>query len=216
MISVLLITMSLMLVPVEDPDDVSKRLEHAAEVLDELLNSPDADIPQGILDEAECIAVTSQVRGAAFGFGFAALGGPVSCRLDAGWSAPAMLAIDWPVFGFQIGVHKDTVLLFMAEDSVEYMTGNEHPPGPFADGPKSRDLRDNINFTSDADVLRYSRSRGVYARIELSSNGPPGWGPDRDANRVLYGREISAEEILLQGIPAPDLAAGFMAAVRSN
>ena len=131
-----------------------------------------------------------------------------------------MLALEGTSLGLQIGVHSDTILLFMVEDSVEYLTGNEvllfGKDYSVAAGPKGSDLGANTNLKFDADILRYNRSRGVFVRIELPSSGPPRLRHDREANRVLYGREVSAEEILLHGISVPDLAAGFMAAIRSD
>ncbi len=220
MTSALLITMSLLLFPLEKRDDLSERLDHAAEVLVELVNEPDAEVPVGLIDEAECVAVISEVRKPMFGFGYPSLRGPVSCRGDAGWSAPSMLAVDAPSFGFQLGLIGDMVLLFMAEDSVQHLTGNEVALGrdaSIANGPKDRDPGANTSFTLDTEILTYNKEdKGFYERIAWPSREPPRLRPDRDANRQLYGREISAEEILLHGISVPALATGFMAAIRSN
>ena len=221
MTSVLLISMSLMLFPVEDLDEVSGRLEHAAEVLDELLNAPDTDVPEALVDQAECIAVLSDFRWAPFAIGKHALRGPVTCRTDAGWSAPSMAALDAPSYGFQFGRYPDFLLLFMVEDSAKkYLTddvalGSDASADP---GPEGSDLGSNSDITIDADILHYTRRRGFHERIAFTfgPSGPPRLRPDREANGVLYGREISSEEILLQGIRVPDLATGFMTAIRSN
>jgi lipid-binding SYLF domain-containing protein len=217
MTSVLLITLSLMLFPVHDRDDVSERLDNAGEVLGELLNAPDADVPEGLIEDAECVAVIPDVRRAAFGFVGQSGRGAASCRTESGWSAPSMLALDGGSFGFQIGVSSsDVVLLFMGRNSVEHLTGNEVTLGrdaSVAAGPKGRDLRANTDLTFDAEILSYSRSRGVFAGIAIEGAS---MRPDQNANEVLYGREISAEEILLQGIAVPELVTGFMTAIRSN
>lgn len=128
-----------------------------------------------------------------------------------------MLALDGGSFGFQIGVSSsDVVLLFMVDDSVDHLIGSEVTLGgdaSVAAGPKGRDLGANTNLSFDAEILSYSRSRGVFAGIAIEGAS---MRPDRDANEVLYGREISAEEILTQGTPAPELAAPFLEALRSN
>ena len=219
MTAVLLISMSLMLFPADERDDVSERLDHAAEVINELLNAADAEVPEGLIDDAECVAVISFAPRVAFGFERESGHGPVSCRDDSGWSAPSMLVLEASALSFWIGVRGDMVLLFMVEESVEYLNGNEAPFGRVDPGPKSRALGTSTDFTSESEILSYSQERGFFARIELPYTGGRAssrWGPDRDANTVLYGRAISAEEILLQGTPVPVLATEFMAAIRSN
>ena len=219
MISILLLSMSLIIFPAQDRDDVSKRLEHATEVLDELLNSPDADIPQEILDDAECVAVIYPTRTPGFGFefGFESARGASSCRTDAGWSSPLMLSVDGGAFGFQVGEFSAMVLLFMVDDSIDYLIGKDQPWGHSDRGPKSSDPGGATPTSFDAEILTYDLDQdGYFFRIEVPLGGPLRWEPDREANEVLYGREISAEEILLQGIPVPDLATEFVAALRSN
>ena len=214
---VLLLAMSLMLFPAQKREDVSERLEHATEVLNELLNAPDADIPQEFLDEAECIAVLYPVRTLPFEFGYESAYGASSCRTDAGWSSPSMLTVDGGAFGFQVGVFSDMVLLFMVDDSIDYLIGKDPPWGHMDRGPKSRDPGAATPPSFDAEILTYDRGRdGYFFRIEVPVGGPLRLRPDREANEVLYGRESSAEEILLQGIPVPDLATEFVAAIRSN
>ena len=128
-----------------------------------------------------------------------------------------MLALDGGSFGFQIGVSSsDVVLLFMGEDSVDHLTGREVTLGgdaSVAAGPKGRDLGANTNLTFEAEILSYSRSRGLFAGIAIEGAS---MRPDEDANEVLYGREISAEEILSEGTSVPEMAEGFIGALRSN
>ena len=197
---------------------MSERLDHAAEVLDELVNAPDADVPEGMIDQAECVAVITFASRAAFGFERESGRGPVSCREDEDWSAPSMLVLEASALSFWIGFRGDMVLLFMADDSVEYLNGNEAPFGRVDPGPKSKDAGTSTDLMFEGEILSYHQERGLFARIELPFIGEQQsrWGSDLDANRVLYGREISAEEILLQGIPVPDLATEFVAAIRSN
>ena len=214
----IVLSLTLILIPLaQSRDDVSERLDEAAEVFSELLNAPDADVPEGLLEDAECVAVIPDVRRAAFGFGGQSGRGAASCRTAGGWSAPSMLALDGGSFGFQIGVSSsDVILLFMADDSVEHLIGNEVTLGgdaSVAAGPKGRDLGANTNLTFQAEILSYSRSRGLFAGIAIEGAS---MRPDRDANEVLYGREISPAEILMEGTPVPELATRFIEALRSN
>jgi len=213
-----LLSVALMLFPsAQSREDVSERLENAGEVFRELLNAPDADVPEGLLVDADCVAVIPGVRRAAFGFGGQSGRGAASCRTEGGWSAPSMLALDGGSIGFQIGVSSsDVVLLFMADDSIEHLTGGEVTLGgdaSVAAGPKGRDAGANTNLTFEAEILSYSRSRGVFAGISIEGAS---MRPDTDANEVLYGREIEAGEILRGGTEVPEMAAPLMEALRSN
>ena len=128
-----------------------------------------------------------------------------------------MLALDGGSIGFQIGVSSsDVVLLFMADDSIEHLTGGEVTLGgdaSVAAGPKGRDAGANTNLTFEAEILSYSRSRGVFAGISIEGAS---MRPDTDANEVLYGREIEAGEILRGGTEVPEMAAPLMEALRSK
>jgi lipid-binding SYLF domain-containing protein len=196
---------------------VSERLGNAAEVFGELLNAPDADVPEGLLEDADCVAVIPDVRRAALGFGGQSGRGAASCRTESGWSAPSMLALDGGSIGFQIGVSSsDVVLLFMADDSIRHLTGGEVTLGgdaSVAAGPKGRDAGANTNLTFEAEILSYSRSRGVFAGISIEGAS---MRPDDDANEVLYGREVEAGEVLRGGMPVPEMAAAFIEALRSH
>jgi lipid-binding SYLF domain-containing protein len=212
------LVLSLILVPgVQSRDDVSERLGNAAEVFGELLNAPDSDVPEGLFEDAECVAVIPDVRRAAFGFGGQSGRGAAVCRTEGGWSGPSMLALDGGSFGFQIGVSSsDVVLLFMTDQSLDHLTGGEVTLGADASvaaGPKGRDAGANTNLTFEAEILSYSRSRGVFAGIAIEGAS---MRPDDDANEVLYGREIEAEEILRGGVPVPAMAAPLIEALQSN
>jgi lipid-binding SYLF domain-containing protein len=203
--------------PAQSREDVSERLGNAAEVFGELLNAPDADVPEGLLEDADCVAVIPDVRRAALGFGGQSGRGAASCRTESGWSAPSMLALDGGSIGFQIGVSSsDVVLLFMADDSIRHLTGGEVTLGgdaSVAAGPKGRDAGANTNLTFEAEILSYSRSRGVFAGISIEGAS---MRPDDDANEVLYGREVEAGEVLRGGMPVPEMAAAFIEALRSH
>jgi lipid-binding SYLF domain-containing protein len=213
-----ILTMTLILLPsAQSRDDVSERLENAATIFGELLNAPDADVPEGLLEDAECIAVIPDVRRAAFGFGGQSGRGAAVCRTEGGWSSPSMLALDGGSIGFQIGVSSsDVVLLFMTDRSLDHLTGGEVTLGgdaSVAAGPKGRDAGANTNLMFEAEILSYSRSRGLFAGISIEGAS---MRPDDDANEVLYGREIEAEEILRGGVPVPEMATPLIEALGSN
>lgn len=212
------LVMILLLLPsAQSRDDVRERLENAGEVVSELLNAPDADVPEGLLEDAECVAVIPDVRRAAFGFGGQSGRGAAVCRADGGWSGPSMLALDGGSIGFQIGVSSsDVILLFMTDRSLDHLTGGEVTLGgdaSVAAGPKGRDAGANTNLTFQAEILSYSRSRGVFAGISIEGAS---MRPDDDANEVLYGQKMEPEDILRGGVSVPELAAPLIQALRAN
>jgi lipid-binding SYLF domain-containing protein len=213
----LLMTMVILVPSAQSRDDVSDRLENAGEVVRELLNAPDSDVPEGLLEDAECVAVIPGVRRAAFGFGGQSGRGAAVCRIEGGWSGPSMLAFDGGSIGFQIGVSSsDVVLLFMTDRSLDHLTGGEVTLGgdaSVAAGPKGRDAGASTNLAFDAEILSYSRSRGVFAGISIEGAS---MRPDNDANEVLYGRRIEAEEVLRGGVAVPEMAAPLINALQSR
>ena len=210
--------MALILIPsAQSRDDVSDRLATAADVFLELLNAADSDVPEGLLEDAECVAVIPGVRRAAFGFGGQSGRGAAVCRTEGSWSGPSMLALDGGSIGFQIGVSSsDVVLLFMTDRSLDHLTGGEITLGgdaSVAAGPKGRDAGANTNLRFEAEILSYSRSRGVFAGISIEGAS---MRPDDDANEVLYDRKIEAEDILRGGVEIPEMAAPLIDALRPH
>jgi len=197
---------------------MTERLDEAAEVFSALFNAPDADIPEGLLEDAECVAVIPGVRKVGFGFGGQYGRGAATCRSSAGgWTAPSMMALDGGSFGFQIGGSAtDVVLLFMPDNSIEHLLDADFTLGgdaSVAAGPKGRSAGADTNVTFDAEILSYGRSRGLFAGVAIEGAS---LRPDRDANEAVYGREISAEEILRGGTAVPAAAAGFIQAVSAQ
>lgn len=210
----------LALLPVlQSAEDMRERLDEAASVVDALLNAPDSDVPAGLLDDAECVAVIPNVKKVAFGFGGQYGRGAASCRANGTgpWSAPSMIALDAGSFGFQIGGSSmDVVLVFVGENSSRHLLGGEVTLGGDANiaaGPKGRNAGADTNLKFDAEILSYSRSKGLFAGISLEGAS---LRPDVDANEALYGREIEAEAILVGGAGMPAGASGFIAALGAN
>lgn len=199
-------------------EEMTERLDEAGKVFTELFNAPDSDIPAGLLEDAECVVVIPGVRRAGFGFGGQRGRGAGTCRSAAGgWTAPSMMALEGGSFGLQIGASStDLVLLFMADDSVEHLLNNDFTLGgdaSVAAGPKGRDAGADTNVTMQAEILSYGRSQGLFAGIAIEGSS---LRPDRDANEAVYGREITAEEILKGGTPIPEAASQFIAALHQN
>jgi lipid-binding SYLF domain-containing protein len=179
------------------------RVKDAGEVMKEILNIPD-DIPRDLLDRAECVIVLPSVKKLAIGIGGSYGRGVMVCRggehFTAGWGAPAMYALEGGNIGFQLGGQAtDFVLLVMNTRGADSLMGSKVKLGAdaaAAAGPKGRDTAAATDATMRAEILSYSRSRGLFAGISLEGST---LRPDNGANEKLYGRKLSAKEILRQG-----------------
>jgi lipid-binding SYLF domain-containing protein len=199
-------------------EKIADRLWNAAKVVDELINAPDADMSKELLRRAECVAVIPGLKKAAFGIGGQLGRGAVSCRKDAGkgpFGAPAMISLTGGSFGLQIGGQEtDVVMLFMTPDSLKHLLRDKVTLGADASaaaGPKGRTASAETNATMRAEILTYSRSRGVFAGISLKGAV---LRPDKDANKNLYSRDIEVKQLLQEGNEAiPDPARKFVDAV---
>jgi len=211
---ILLMLLSMLLID----DKIADRLWASSKVVDELIQAPDSDIPKDLLPKAECVAVIPGLKKAAFGFGGELGRGAVSCKKDGGkgpFGPPAMISITGGSFGFQIGGQEtDVVLLFMTPDSFKHLLKDKVKLGvdaSAAGGPKGRTAAAATNATMRAEILTYSRSRGVFAGISL--NGAV-LRPDNDANKNLYGRQIEVKELVEQGnVSIPEAAQKFVGSV---
>jgi SH3 domain-containing YSC84-like protein 1 len=210
----LLMLLSMLLID----DKIADRLWESSKVVDELIQAPDSDIPKELLPKAECVAVIPGLKKAAFGFGGELGRGAVSCKKDGGkgpFGPPAMISLTGGSFGFQIGGQEtDVVLLFMTPDSFKHLMKDKVKLGvdaSAAGGPKGRTAAAATNATMRAEILTYSRSRGVFAGISL--NGAV-LRPDNDANKNLYGRSVQVKELVEQGnVAIPEPAQKFVDSV---
>jgi lipid-binding SYLF domain-containing protein len=187
------------------------RVENAGKVMSEILNVPE-DIPQDLLDKADCVIVLPSVLKAAFIVGASYGRGAMSCRGGADfrgpWGAPTMMALEGGSFGLQIGGQAtDFVLLLMNDRSAKGVLTSKVKLGADASaaaGPKGRDTSAATDATMRAEILTYSRARGAFAGVSLEGST---LRPDNDANKNLYGKEINAEAIVLKGaVPPPPSA----------
>jgi len=188
--------------------DEEKRLEESGEVMRDILKVPD-NIPQKILDRAKCVAVLPSVVKGAFGVGGSYGHGAMVCRVGTHftgpWGAPAMYSLEGISFGFQIGGQAtDFVLLIMNEDGVHSILRSKVKLGAdasIAAGPKGRAAEADTDAYMRAEILSYSRSRGVFAGVSLEGAT---LHSDNDANNALYGKNVTAREIV-EGPASPQV-----------
>lgn len=188
------------------------RLRNSGAVLSEILDVPD-DVPQDLLDKADCVVVFPSVLKAAFIVGGSYGRGVMSCRqgddFKGPWGAPTMMALEGGSFGFQIGGEAtDFVLLVMNEGGARGILSSKVKLGADASvaaGPVGRDTSAESDATLRAEILSYSRARGVFAGVSLEGSTIR---PDNGDNRRLYGKKIPAKDIVLSGTVAVPPAAG--------
>ena len=176
------------------------RLETSAVVLQELLDVPD-NIPQDLLQKAECLVIIPSMTKVALGIGGSYGRGAMVCRTgknyNGPWSAPAMYAMDEGSVGFQIGAEAtDVVLLVMNKRGVDALLGSKVTLGgnaSVAAGPKGRSLDAPTDVSMQAEILSYSRARGLFAGVSLAGAS---LRPDDDATSEVYGRKIKARAIV--------------------
>jgi lipid-binding SYLF domain-containing protein len=199
-----------------DNDRETDRLENAGMVMEEIMNVPD-DIPQDLLDKAECVVVVPSVLKLAMGFGGSYGRGAMVCRsgehFTGPWGAPSMVALEGGSFGLQLGGQAtDFVLLIMNPRGARAILDNKVKLGAdmaAAAGPKGRDATAATDVTLRAEILSYSRSRGLFAGISLEGST---LRPDNDANEKIYNKKVSAESIVRRGaVPVPPSAQKMVA-----
>ncbi len=201
--------------PASAQKDENKRIENAGTVMTEILNVPD-DIPQDLLDKAECVIVLPSVKKFAIGFGGSYGRGVMTCRggkdFTGRWGAPSMMALEGGSFGLQLGGQAtDFVLLVMNPRGADSILSSKVKLGgdmSAAAGPKGRDAAAATDVTMRAEVLSYSRAKGLFAGISLEGST---LRPDGDANEKLYGKQINAKDIVINGtVKPPASAAGLL------
>jgi lipid-binding SYLF domain-containing protein len=186
----------------------TERLAAASTVLREILNVPD-DVPQDLLDKAECVIVYPSVKKAAFIVGASYGRGAMSCRTGEHWGGPwgppTMMALEGGSVGLQIGGEAtDFVLLVMNPNGANAILSSKVKLGADASaaaGPKGRTAEASTDVTMRAEVLTYSRAQGLFAGISLAGSTVR---PDKDANKRIYGKEVPAKEIVRgKGVAVP-------------
>jgi SH3 domain-containing YSC84-like protein 1 len=195
-------------------EDAIKRLQMAADVLDAVTSAPDKGIPLEVLDHAKCIAVVPHMVKGGFIFGGQGGGGVATCRTASGWSAPAFFTIAGGSFGLQIGVEGvDLVMVVQNEQGMNRFLGSKFQIGADASaaaGPVGRHASAGTDWKMDAEILTYSRAKGVFGGLTLNGNGI---STDSDSNKILYGTTDVKAILTGQVQPTPE-ARPFLHAVR--
>lgn len=190
------------------------RMDHAAEILHEIMAAPDSGIPEEVLEHAKCVAVVPHLLKGGFVFGAENGRGVATCRTAQGWSAPAFFAITGGSWGLQIGMEGiDLVMIIQNEKGMQRLISSGFQLGADASaaaGPVGRHASANTNWKLDAEVLTYSRARGAFAGLTLNGASIR---RDDDSTEAIYGPNVSTRRILRGEIAAPASAHSFLDAV---
>jgi SH3 domain-containing YSC84-like protein 1 len=201
----------LMVLPALGQEKEADRVKAAGTVISEIMNVPD-DIPQSVIDKADCVVVLPSVLKAAFVVGASYGRGVMTCRsgktFHGPWSAPSMMALEGASFGLQLGGQAtDFVLLLMSPTSAANILKSKVKIGGDASaaaGPVGRNASAETDASMRAEILSYSRARGLFAGVSLSGST---LRADNDANKNLYGKDISASAIVFdKAVPPPPSA----------
>jgi SH3 domain-containing YSC84-like protein 1 len=193
-----------------------ERIENAGKVMKEILNAPDS-IPQSVLDKADCIVVLPSVVKFALGIGGSYGRGVMTCRggkdFKGKWGAPTMMALEGGSVGLQLGGEAtDFVLLLMNSRSASSILSNKVKLGGDASaaaGPVGRTASAETDVAMQAEILTYSRARGLFGGVSLAGST---LRPDNDANKHLYGKEVAAKDIVMgDATPVPPSAETLIA-----
>jgi len=197
-------------------DKETDRVENAGKVMKEILNAPDS-IPQSVLDKADCVVILPSVVKFAIGFGGSYGRGVMTCRggakFDGPWGAPSMMALEGGSAGLQLGGNAtDFVLLLMSPRSATSILSSKVKLGGDASaaaGPVGRSSSAETDVAMRAEILSYSRARGLFAGISLEGST---LRPDNGANKKLYGKEVAAKAIVMEKAePTPESAKELLA-----
>lgn len=198
-----------------EPKETTERLDASATVMQEIMAVPEKGIPQDLLSKANCVVIIPNLKKGAFILGAQYGRGFVSCRKEsgrAGWSAPAAIRIEGGSVGFQIGGQEsDVVLLVMNEKGAERLMSTKFTlgaEGSVAAGPVGRNAEASTDAGMRAEILSYSRARGVFAGVSLSGAT---LRPDEDVNNVLYGKKLTTREIVDSNMKTPATAQRLIA-----
>jgi SH3 domain-containing YSC84-like protein 1 len=199
-----------------DKEDAVKRIREAAAVFDEINSAPDRGIPHEILENAQCIGIVPNLKRAGFIVGAKYGKGVLVCRTGASrkWSGPSTIRIEGGSVGFQIGAGEtDLVFVVLHQRGMDKLMQDKFTVGGDASamaGPVGRSASAQTDAMMHAEILSWSRARGVFAGISLDGST---LRPDEGDNRAIYGRDVTNREILTGKVPPPPVAAPLYAAI---
>jgi lipid-binding SYLF domain-containing protein len=196
-------------------ESAAGRVESAATVLNEVMAAPDKGIPEEILGSAKCVAVVPSLVKGGFVFGGAHGRGMATCRTAEGWSAPAPFSMTGGSFGFQIGLQGvDLIMVIMNDNGMQRLLSSKFKLGADASvaaGPVGRHAEGATDWKMRAEVLTYSRARGLFAGVTVNGAAIT---QDENATRELYGRMVPFKTILTGAVATPQAGEVFVSSVR--
>jgi lipid-binding SYLF domain-containing protein len=200
----------------KDQPDIEKRIAASATVLNEIMATPDKAIPDKVMNDAKCVAVIPSMVKVAFVFGGNHGKGVATCRTESGnWSAPAPITITGGSWGLQLGGQAiDLVMIVTNDQGMQHLLSSKFKLGADASaaaGPVGRDAAADTDWKMKAEVLTYSRARGIFAGIDLNGSAIT---QDKDETRILYGNAAPFSDILSGKVQAPNTSEPFLTAVR--
>jgi lipid-binding SYLF domain-containing protein len=200
----------------DSPRDAStERLEKAGAVLHEIMATPDKGIPDEVLVKAKCIAVVPHMVKGGFVFGAEGGKGVATCRTGHGWSAPAFFTVAGGSWGLQIGVEGiDLVMIIQSDKGMQHLLSSKFQIGADASaaaGPVGRHASADTDWKMNAEILTYSRAKGIFAGLTLNGASVR---TDEDSMKAIYGPGATMQSVLNGAVPAPPAAAPFLSAVR--
>lgn len=197
-----------------DHAKMQERLQSSADVLNEVMSAPDKGIPQQILSGANCVAVIPSYKKGAFLVGVQYGQGVATCRTGHGWSAPAFVKLEGGSYGFQVGGQStDLVLVAMNQNGMEHMLHNKFKLGADAAasaGPVGRNAQAGTDWKLNAEFLTYSRSKGLFAGLDLSGDVLEA---NEDDMKAFYGPGVQYGAVLHGDVPVPAEAQPFVRTV---
>ncbi len=199
----------------KDESDIAKRITASANVLNEIMATPDKAIPDKVMSEAKCVAVIPSMVKVAFGIGGSHGKGVATCRTATGWSAPAPITITGGSWGLQLGGQAvDLVMIVTNDQGMQHLLSSKFKLGVDASaaaGPVGRNAGADTDWKMKAEVLTYSRARGIFAGIDLSGSAIT---QDKEETRMLYGSAVPFADILGGKAQPPSASAPFLTAVK--
>jgi len=199
----------------KEQSDISKRIENSAKVLNEIMEVPDKAIPDKVMKDAKCLIVIPSMVKIAVGFGGNHGKGVATCRTTAGWSAPAPVTITGGSWGLQLGGQAvDLVMVVTNQSGMDHLLSSKFKLGAEASaaaGPVGRDAGADTDIKMRAEVLTYSRARGLFAGVDLSGAALT---QDKDETRLLYGKFEPFTDILNGKVEPTASSEPFLAAVK--
>src|ERR1700719_2731514 len=198
-----------------DESDIEKRIDNSAKVLDEIMGTPDKAIPDKVMSDAKCIAIIPSMVKIAVGFGGNHGKGVATCRAAHGWSAPAPITISGGSWGLQLGGQAiDLVLIVTNDQGMQHLLSSKFKLGAEASaaaGPVGRDAGADTDWKMKAEVLTYSRARGIFAGIDLNGSAIT---QDKDETRILYGKFEPFTDISSGKVRPSEASEPLLSAVR--